>query len=165
MLKVDTYLVCNSGIVSKFRSIDKFTLNLGQSLVNNQNQFMPADVKIQKHFLYFKEIVNLIGYIGTLSIYTTNNIGRDEIMLCNNNEQFRYKLDNNLSMYDNVNTSISLFFDKIGLNQDVVTEFEEPEQTLEEKATNTKKEEYLIPTKPMSEMSELERIEYARNLK
>lgn len=159
MLKVDTYLVINSGIVSKLKNIKQFKLNLGQSLINNKNQFMPADVKIQKHYLYFKEIVNLVGYIGTLSIYTSNICERNTIILYNNAEFFKYILNDSLSIYDNINTAIDLFFTKIGLNKDINTEVKE-----EIKKEEIKKEEY-IQSKSLSEMTEAERIEYARNIK
>lgn len=157
MQKIDTYLVCNSSLVQKLKNIQQFKLNLGQALINNNNQFMPNDVKVQKHFIYFKQILNLVGYIGTLSIYTQSQCKHNTIMLCNHQESFEYALDTNLSIYDNVNIAIDLFFTKIGLNQDITTVVDEP--------LEIKEVEYIKPNKTFSEMSDDERIMYARSLK
>lgn len=155
--KIDTYLVCNSSLVPKLKNIQHFKLNLGQSLINNNNKFLPNDVKIQKHYLYFQQIINLVGYIGTLSVYTNSLCKNNTLILYNNQEQFLYELDPNLSTYDNINTAIDLFFTKIGFKQDINTE--------KPKEIEIKEEEYVKPNKSLFEMSEAERIAYARNLK
>jgi hypothetical protein len=156
MQKIDTYMICNSALITKLKTVKGFSLNLGQALINN-SKFMPKDVKIQKHYLYYNEIINLIGYIGTLSIYTQTQCKHNTLILYNEKEVFQYTLDNYLSVYDNINTSIDLFFTKIGLKKDISTIVEEEIQIV--------KPEYVKPDKLMSEMNEEERIMFARNFK
>lgn len=157
MIKAETYIVCNSSLVPKFKTISAFKMNLGQKLITDQQQFLPNDVKIQKHFIFYRKIINLIGYIGTLSIYTDNYTNKDEIVLYNDNNELVYKLDDNMSLYDNINLGLQLFFKQHGLVKDVETKVEDKKDPAPH--------EYVKPDKPLSEMTEAERIQYARNIK
>ena len=157
MIKAETYIVCNSSLVPKFKTITAFKLNLGQKLITDQQQFLPNDVKIQKHYIFYKKIINLIGYIGTLSIYTDNYTKTNEIVLYNDTNEFVYTLDDNMSLYDNINLALQLFFKQHGLIKDVETKVEDKKDPAPQ--------EYVKPDKPLSEMTEYERIQFARNRK
>lgn len=155
MIKTNTYIVCNSSLVSKLKSIPHFEMNLGQALIDKKMNFNPTDLCIQKHYLFHEDIINLVGFIGSLAVYTKSNSNMDNIGLYNEKESLEYALDQNMSLYDNINLALGLFFDKLGIKSNVVTTVEEP----------VKEPEYVKPDKKMSEMTEAERIQYARNLK
>jgi hypothetical protein len=155
MIKTNTYIVCNSSLVMKLKSIPHFNMNLGQSLIDKKMNFNPADITIQKHYLFHDEIINLVGFIGSLTVYTKSDSLMDRIYLYNEKETFDYTLDANMSLYDNINLALGLFFDKLGIKSNVVTK---PEEPIAEPV-------YVKPNKKMSEMTEAERILYARNLK
>lgn len=156
MILNETYIVCNSLLIPKIKQIEFFKLDLGQALSNSSNQFNPADIKIQKHFMYHSEIINLEGHIGTLSIYTNRLADLNTFKIYNNDNMLEYTMDEYLSIYDNINTALKLFFDKYNIKKDVSTKVEQIEN---------KTEEYVKPAKKFTEMTEAERIAYARNLK
>jgi len=156
MIKTNTYIICNSALVPRLKSIEHFKINLGQALVDKTMNFNPTDLTIQKHYLFHDEIINLVGFIGSLAVYTKTNLDMTHIYMYNEKESFDYTLDTNMSLYDNINFSLGLFFDKIGIKSNVVTKSEEP--VLHDV-------EYVKPDKKMSDMTKAERIAYARNLK
>lgn len=155
MIKSNTYIVCNSSTVARLKQIQHFKVNLGQALIDRSMNFNPTDMSIQKHYIFHNDIINLVGFIGALAVYTKTNSEVDHIYLYNEKESFDYTLDGNMSLYDNINTSLGLFFEKIGIKNTVSTVNPEP----------IKEPEYVKPAKKMSEMTEAERIAYARNLK
>lgn len=154
MIFNDTYIVCNSELIPKFKTIKQFTLDLGKSLINSAFQFNPADVKIQKHYMAYSEIINLGGYIGSLCIYTNRSLNINTFNIYNEDKMFEYVIDTNISLYDNINLAIDTFFKKYEIKKDVVT-------------TNTEisnaEKEYIKPDKKLTDMTEAERIQYARN--
>ena len=155
MIKTNTYIVINSTLVQKLKHIEAFKMNLGLSLIDKKNSFMPADINIQKHVIFHNSIINLVGYIGALPVYTATNSDTSAIMLYNEKESLKYAIDDTMSMYDNINVALDLFFTKIGIKKNVVTT---PDKKLEPA-------EYVQPTKKLSDMTELERIDFARNRK
>ena len=151
-LKQNTYIICHGNLISKLKQISHFKLNLGKALVDSSLKFNPSDVNIQKHYLFFNKIINMCGYIGSLPIYNYSAININNIHLYNDKEEFIYELDNNLSLYDNINLSLDLFFNKLGLKNNI--------QTTNEELPEIK---YIKPNKPMSELSLEERIMMLRN--
>lgn len=158
MQKIDTYLVCNSSLIQKLKNIKHFQLDLGSKLLTDNQQFLPNDVNVQKHVIFFDDVIYKLGNIGSLKIYSCNNISQNEFNLYNIKESFNYKLDDSLSIYDNINTSLKLFFNKLGFT-DVNT------SPKEEETVNNKIPEYIKPNKPFTEMTLEERILFARNKK
>jgi len=155
MIKTNTYIVCNSILVPKLKLIEHFKLNLGQSLIDKSMKFLPGDITVQKHYLFHNEIINLVGFIGSLAIYTRADSDMTHLYMYNEKESFDYTLDSYMSLYDNINLGLGLFFDKLGIKSNVQTNAE-PE---------VKISEYIKPNKKLSEMTEAERIAYVRNLK
>lgn len=152
MIKRDTYLVINKQLTPKFKNIKQFKLNLGTKLIGNNDKFMPNDVNIQKHYMFFQHVILLIGNIGTLKVYTKFDLKFNEIQVCNEDKSFIYTLDDNLSIYDNVNTVLDIFFEKYNLENNISTEINQ-----------TKEKQYEIPDKDFKDMTIQERILYARN--
>lgn len=155
MIKTNTYIVCNSILVPKLKHIQHFKINLGQALIDKSMKFQPADITVQKHYLFHNEIINLVGFIGSLAIYTRTDCDLQHLYMYNEKESLDYAIDGNMSLYDNINTGLGLFFDKLGIKSNVVTKAE-PEAVIPE---------YVRPNKKLSEMNQEERIAYARNLK
>lgn len=155
MIKTNTYIVCNSSLVQKLKTVEHFKINLGMQLHDKLMKFNPEDINIQKHFLFFDDIINMVGYIGSLAIYTKTQSNVNHICLYNEKESFDYTLDDNMSLYDNINLSLGLFFDKLGIKSNVVTKNEE----------HLVEQEYVRPNKKLSEMNHAERIQYVRNNK
>lgn len=154
-IKTNTYIVCNSSLVQRLKQIQYFKINLGQQLHDKQMKFNPVDLNIQKHFIFFDVIINMVGYIGSLSVYTKTQTDINIISLYNEKESFDYTIDDNMSLYDNINLALGLFFDKLGIKSNVVTKDEQQLQPVE----------YVRPNKKLSEMNETERIAFARNRK
>jgi hypothetical protein len=154
MIKKDTYLVINKQLTPKLKNIKQFKLNLGTKLIGNNDRFMPNDVNIQKHYMFFQNVILLIGTIGTLKVYTKYELKFNEIQICNEDKSFNYTLDENLSVYDNINESLDIFFNKYNLEKNITTTVEK--ETLKQ---------YTAPDKPFKEMTVQERILYARNNK
>lgn len=162
MLKTNTYIVCNSSLVPKFKQIEHFKLNLGQSLIDKSNTtFSTKDITIQKHFMFHNNIIYLCGFIGSLSIYNNATCDISNISLHNEKEIFDYTLDNNMSLYDNINLALDLFFDKLGMINHVVTKKDEPMAIIEQET----KEEYIKPNKKLFEMTDSEKMSFLRNRK
>ena len=158
MRKKSTYIVINSTLIPQLKKISAFKLNLGMSLISrNMHQFMPEDVNIQKHYLFFGTIINMCGYIGSLPVYTNTTQKIDNIMLYNEKDSLTHLIDNNIDMYSNLNNGLNIFFEQIGLNV--------------KSTTITKKEEtitipeYVKPNKPLNEMNMEERMAYLRSQK
>lgn len=156
ILKNNTYLVCNSGHVPRLRQISHFKLNLGQSLIDKQNKFIPQDLNIQKHYIFHNTIIQLCGYIGSLPIYTNPSHDLRCLEVCNEKESLMYTIEDNMSMYDNVNSALGLFFDRVGITTPV---------TKVEDAEPVAVVEYVRPNKKLSEMTMDERIAFLRNRK
>lgn len=155
MIKSNTYIVCNSALVSKLQTIKHFKLNLGQALIDRQMNFNPADTIIQKHYLFHNKVIQLCGYIGSLAIYTSPSATFDILALYNDKDYLDYAIDSNMSFYDNINLGLDIFFTKMGIKSNVVTKTEEMPTP----------PEYVKPNKSFKDMTEYERIQYARNLK
>ena len=150
----NTYIVVSSNITNKLKNIEHFKFDLGSRLIDfNRGSFLPADVIIQKHYMFHNEIINLIGYIGSLPIYTHPQILFNNIKLVNEKNALVYNLDDNLSLYDNINLGLDIFFNKF--------EYINKPSTIKKEE---KKDIYIKPNKNMSGMTESERILYARNL-
>lgn len=154
MIIADTYIVVNSMLLSKLRHIEHFTLDLGSALTTTQ-KFNPKDVNIQKHYMMHHDIINMCGSIGTLFIYTKPTMDINKLYLYNEEESFDYTINDNLSLYDNINLALSLFFEKLGIESNVNTKKQE----------EIKIPEYVKPDKPLNQMTMEERIAFLRNRK
>lgn len=147
-----TYMVTHSSLMTRLKNINHFRMDLG-SIVNKQNMFQPSDMFIQKHYTFYGTIIHSLGFIGSLPVYSLNSLSMNTIMFCNETESFMYKCNDNLSVYDNINTGLDLFFTKLGIKNKISTVKEE---------TTDSKIPYVIPNKPMNEFTEAERIAYIR---
>lgn len=149
----ETYIVINSLLVSKLKQIKHFELNLGTSLLNGAKQFLPSDVKIQKHYIYFNENILLVGYIGSLAFYTNNRLNTTFIELYNEKDVLIYALTG-IDLYSDINLALDQFIKKYEtVKPNIVPEIKE----------EVKQEEYIKPNKKLSELSLEERIAYVRN--
>lgn len=153
---INTYIVVNLSQVNALKSIQYFKMNLGLALTDNNNRFNPGDINITKHYQFHNKIINLIGYIGTLPIYTDRSINHTDIEICNETITKLYRLNENQSMYDNINTHLKQFFIDTGLKTNVETKTKDTVEITEE---------YIQPSKPLKDMSIEERILFARNRK
>lgn len=149
MNRKDTYIVIND--INKVKQISHFKLDLGFKLLNDSQQLMPKDIIIQRHLLFFDEYIYSVGHIGSLYIYTSNKLNINEIMICNNRIKKVYTLSDDISVYDNINKMLSDFFDNNKIKSDISTK-EEVEV----------KQDINLSNKKISEMTEEERILYAR---
>jgi len=139
--------------------IKQFELDLGKSLVTmDTKKFLPGDTIIQKHYMFHNEIIQKLGDIGTLKIYSNVKLNFNTIVIYNDNDSLVCDLNNNLSLYDNINLSLDLFFNKNNIKKDVSTTIVKEEPAIVE-------ESVIISNKPKNEMTMEERILYARSLK
>ena len=159
MLITDTYILINLTMINSFRNIKEFKLDLGHSLTNEQNRFLPNDINVQKHYMFFNKIITKCGNIGKLHIYSNFKIPQNTIEIYNEKDKFIYELDGNISLYENINNGLDEFFTEHNLNIENKPETKIEETKQEEKAIYTK------PDKPLSEMTIKEKIAYSRNLK
>lgn len=153
---INTYLICNSSLVIELRKIKQFNLELGVALLQNQ-KYSPGDVNIQKHHMFHNEILVKCGSIGSLSIYNSNKYTMQQLCIANEDKIEVYQLDANKNIYENINSMLDVFFKKYELIKDVETTVKEeikPEEPI-----------YIKPDKPLSEMTEAERVMYVRNMK
>lgn len=150
-----TYLVCNANMLSEFKKIEGFQVNLGMSLLNSSMQFNPADVNIQMHLLCHKEIIQMIGFLGSLQIYSCYKYSNDDICIVNDKNKVNVKMNSDKKLYDLINEGLNDIAKLSGYKVNINTE----------NKNNEKAEEYVKPDKKFSEMTFDERIKYARNLK
>lgn len=155
MLITDTYLLINYNDIHNFRKIEYFKLDLGMSLTNNENKFLPNDAIMQKHYMFFNEIITKCGNIGNLQIYSNFKVSQGTIQIYNEKESLIYDIDTNKPLYDNINDGLDSFFTEHNLNSQIKPETEIEE--IEEEST------YVKPDKKLEEMTIEERIAFARN--
>ncbi len=148
-----TYIVTHSSLMNRLKQINHFKMDLGSSIVNKNNMFQPSDMFIQKHYTFYGDIIHCLGFIGSLPVYSQNKLQLNTILFCNELESFNYKLNDMLSLYDNINTGLDLFFQKIGLKSDVSTV----------KEAESKPAPYVAPNKPLAQYTEDERIALIRS--
>lgn len=148
-----TYIVTHSSLVNRLKQISHFKMDLGTSIVNKNNLFQPSDMFIQKHYTFYGDIIHCLGFIGSLPVYSQNKLQMDRILFCNEMESFNYKLNEMLSLYDNINTGLDLFFQKLGFKNNVSTV----------KEAESKPAPYIAPDKPLAQYSEDERIALIRS--
>ncbi len=150
-----TYLVCNSGLIKDISKIDGFLMNLGQALVNkNRNILHPADVCIQTHILFFKEIILLYGYLGSLHIYTNNSYPLNKLSVFNSEDRVDIDIVDNTIM-NAINKGLKEMAKLTGYNTNTTTP----------KNVDIVKEEYIKPNKTMKEMDDNERKSFMQNWK
>lgn len=154
MIKTETYLVINPTNIYNLKTIKHFKLNLGTSLTT-ENKFLPNDPIMQKHYMFFDEIINKCGNIGGLNIYSTFKNDINTISVYNEKEKYIYNINHKISYYENINEALNQFFIKHNLVQELKPEIEEIKET--------KKNVYVKPDKNLSEMTLEERILFARN--
>lgn len=149
-----TYIVCNSSLIREISKIDGFIMNLGQALLNKQkNTLYPSDVCIQTHILFFNEIILLNGYLGSLHVYSNNSYNVNTIGLFNGQERIDLSLDSSSDIFNVINKGLKEMALKTGYTTS--TDVVKPIEVI--------KEEYIKPNKPFNEMTDAERIAYARN--
>ena len=148
-----TYLVCNSQVFTHIRKIEGFSLNLGRSLLNLDKKFIPADVVIQKHIMFFDEILQLNGYLGSLHISVNSRYQVGQFSVFNEKNRVDVKMENK-DILEALNEGLNKMADICGIKADIVPPSE------------TKKEEiYVRPKKKLEEMNLEERLLFARNRK
>lgn len=151
MKKVTIYIVCNSQLALQLKKIEGFRLDLGTSLTDSNNRVNPQDLTIQYHHMHHQEIVQRLGWLGSLAIYSLPSCKIDTVYACFDMHKIEYKLDSTLSLYQNLNNAIDPVIKLSGIG--VKTEVE-----------NSKPEQKTI-TKSLNKMSEAERLAWARGLK
>lgn len=154
MLITDTYLIININQINSFKTLKHFNLDLGTSLINERKQFLPSDLIIQKHFIFYDKIINKCGNFGNLKIYSNFKVKINTIEIYNEKDNMVHELDDSNTLYDEINTALDDFFTKHNLNDEIKPEIENKE---------IEKEVYIQPNKPLSEMTMEERISYLRN--
>lgn len=148
---INTYIIINITNIHKLKQIKHFEMNLGYALTDQQNRFNPGDINIAKHYTLHKKIISLLGYIGTLPIYTDRQLPINTIEICNEDIKIPFELKSDLSMYDNINEALKQFFEQTNLTVNVNTEKEE------------KQEVKVEINKPLKEMTMEERIAFVRS--
>lgn len=151
-----TYLVCNASMMSRIKAIPGFKVNLGQSLLNRQNKYSPADIAIQTHTQFFKEIIHLNGYLGSLHVYTSLRYLNDAISIFNGQDRIDLEIDSEEDVYSAINRGLK----EMGKRTGYITDTKAPEEPKIETDT-----EYKRPAKKLEEMTLDERIQFARNRK
>lgn len=154
------YITTSNTLIPFFQKMESFELELGLSLTSPENNrktkeqyhtFLPQDENIQAHYLYREEIINKIGNLGALKIYTCNSLNKDEIMICNldQNKKFSINIENDL--YKELNKCMGDFLVSFGYIKEDETE-EETESTEEIKETNTEtqKDDVLMTSNDVS---------------
>ena len=151
---IETYIVCDSLMNRIFKNFEGFTIDLGYALTERRTKesnakFDPIDSQIQSHYINYKEIIQRYGKIGMLNVYNKAFLPPGELHVINNGMKMIYKYDEMRTPFDNVNEAIAKFREKFEVK---VTEAEPVK-------------EYVAPDKKLKEMTEAERIAYARNLR
>lgn len=148
-----TYMICHSHLLNTLKEIDGFTINLGQSLLNQNHQFNPADINIQTHLSFFNEQIQLIGFLGSLQIYTSFKQPIDAISIINERNKVDVGLEQNKTLYVSINEALK--------SMALITGYHV--KTEDKMNKKEKIEVYVRPDKNLEDMSIAERIAYARN--
>lgn len=140
----NTYIVSNTRLIDKLKTIPEFELDLGQSLTssehirkskNNEHLFLPSDVNIQTHYTYRNEIINKIAHLGNLIIYTKNDLQFNEVLICNLEKAKSFFINPTLNIYDELNRCFNEFL----IHFEFITEdTDEPEINNNNSIQNTK---------------------------
>jgi hypothetical protein len=150
------YIVCNSSLSQKFKAIPQFKLNLGVSLIDSSTKSVNTqDVIIQKHHMYHSQIIQMIGFIGSLPIYSHPSHSSSILSICCDEKKIDYSIGNE-GIYNEINHGLNLMFTLLGKNKPEIVEVKE---------IKPEKKEYIMPDKKLNELSMAERIAYARNIK
>jgi len=149
--RVTIYIVCNSTLCHKLKSIEGFKMDLGTSLTDSNNRINPQDTTVQYHHLHHNEIIFRLGWIGSLAIYSYPSCPLNAIYSCYQEHRHLHTIDPNKSLYTNLNAAIEPMIKLSGIAI-----------TKEEPIKKTTKE---VVKKPLKEMTEAERLAWARNLK
>ncbi len=147
-----TYLVCNSYLLAQLRQIEGFSINLGQSLLNQAHEYNPADINIQMHRNFFDEQIQLIGFLGSLQIYTSYRQPVSVVSVVNEKHKVDSNLEGNKTLYATINEALK--------SMALITGYT---VKTENKIKIEKDEVYVRPDKKLEEMSMAERIQFARN--
>lgn len=177
----EVYLVCNDSLSRELKKISQFKMDLGKSLLDhsrnkqNQQKFVPSDLVIQKQYVYFNRIVNQLGWIGSLGIYTHPSIAYDTIGFYHEDKEVLHTVDKSTSLYDNINVGFGKLFEMIGHKADkdategtveklhVSSDADEVIYTNNNGVMKKTDKNYKRPEKSFSEMTQEERVAYARN--
>lgn len=152
------YIVCNSSLSQKLKAIPQFKLNLGVSLIDsNTKSVNTQDVIIQKHHMNYTQIIQMVGYIGSLPIYSHPSHNTNILSVCSGKNRIDHELGHT-GIYNEINLALDLMFTKLGLNK--------PKEVIKEVIPETvpEKKAYVLPNKKLNEMTISERIAYARNI-
>lgn len=149
-----TYLVCNLSVLDQLKQIEGFKIHLGQQLLNQKQEFNPGDVNIQMHVAFFQDIIQMVGFLGSLQIYTSNKQNSNSISIINEKNKIDVQLNLHNSIYEAINDGLN--------SMALITGYKVKTEEIK-----IKKEEeiYVRPDKKLEEMSISERIAFARNRK
>lgn len=189
MVISNTYIVVNVSLIDKLKSINEFELDLGKSLTSYDqirtskskvHNFLPSDSIVQSHYTYFEQIIQKLGNLGSLLIYSNNDIMNNQIIICNDGVQNMYIINMSKNIYEELNRCMNLFFRNVNVTKDNANVTEQVKEYVNEDANEDldinvirpvitpKKDLALlekynkIKNKPLSELTEEERIIYAR---
>lgn len=124
-------------------------------LDKNTNKLEMKDINMATHISFFGRFIAKCGNIGSLQIYNDAQLSIHEIEICNNGSRTSYFINDD-DIYKFINTSLNHFFKEHGMLTDKSSEITKVEEVKKEPA-------YVKPNKPMSEMTDEERAEFARN--
>lgn len=147
-----TYMICHANLLGELKKVEGFKVNLGQSLLNQQMQFNPQDVNIQMYLAFFNGIIQLIGYLGSLPIYSSHSQSTTVISIINEKNKVDITLRQSYTLTQSINEGLN--------NMALITGHK---VKTEEKEIVIKEEKYVRPNKKLEEMTQAERIAFARN--
>ena len=145
-------MVCNSSVFNQIRKIEGFSLNLGRSLLNMDKKFIPSDVVIQKHIMFFDEILQLNGYLGSLHVYNNSRYSQDQFSVFNEKNRVDIRMENK-TILEAINEGLNKMAEICGIKADIAPP----------PADASKEQKYVRPAKKLEEMTLDERIQFARN--
>lgn len=142
----NTYFIVNNSMINHLKKIDEFELDLGQSLTAPEQKmkdkirthvFLPGDTIVQNHYSYYGEIINKLGHLGILTIYSDFRMNNNEVRVCNMDKSKVYNINLLNNIYDELNSILGAFL----VEFDFVSEEDKEEKIKEEEGKVEKMKE------------------------
>lgn len=149
----NTYIIVHNLLINKLQKIDEFELELGLSLtspeanLNSKNRihkFLPGDELIQSHYIHHNEVIQKLGHIGSLLIYSDVRLDSKTIKIVNGEKIKTYNIDYNESIYKQFNQHIGDFFVECGFIPNNKESVQTETQTIKNTVIDDNSE-YVIP--------------------